>query len=77
MRADSRDLSACSTADDTEREPDLDDLDLTRYNFNEEAANGALGMQDDHCYLFSKINKLAMVLELQITLHHGSILCHH
>ena len=68
MRIDSRDLSACSTADETERELDLDDLDLPRYNFNEEAANGALGMQDDHCYL----SELEMVLELQNTLHHGS-----
>ena len=68
MRIDSRDLSACSTADETERGLDLDDLDLPRYNFNEEAANGALGMQDDHCYL----SELEMVLELQNTLHHGS-----
>ena len=68
MRDVSRDLSACSTADETEREPDLDDLDLVRYNFNEEAANGALGMLDDHCYL----SELEMVLELQTTLHHGS-----
>ena len=68
MRDDSRDLSACSTADETERELDLDDLDLVRYNFNEEAANGALGLQDDHCYLSS----LEMVLEPQSTLHHGS-----
>ena len=68
MRADSRDLSTCSTAYETERGLDLDDLDLPRYNYNEEAANGALGMQDDHCYL----SDLEMVLELQTTLHHGS-----
>lgn len=37
MRVDSRDLPDYSTADENEREPDLEDLDFTRYNFNEEA----------------------------------------